>query len=1277
MRYTVAFRLRGALSEAVAVEWTDAADPQASARGWEACVRLGNGDWRFASHDIEPEAQAHWREPGLFGNIGLRYRLSPAGSWSPVSESRKEIVLVAVTGGEAMVPPALESADWSALEPVDLGGDNFTGVFALQGAAAVAVAVEWSASDSEWRPCVVLGDARWRLGGAEGGTGHLVAAGESLGGIGVRYRLAADGAWSPVSRDRRRLVVPAGAGPEILVPPALILVPALAGTGKIGAEVTVTPGTWAGVPAPDLALQWCRDGVDIPSAVAAVYVPGAEDDLTDLTCRITASSRAGTATAASASLRVTHVAPEVVGTPVEEIFDQGSGAQDVACAGYFTGEALVFGVAGAGAGVDAATGVVSIPTGNALSGETVTVTATNSGGSAQIAFMMTVEAAEPQEVLLTVMTAADWEVRAVRDALLPDAPLIEMIHVLSGPALKATRLYRTVREDTTGFYPGYGFQICIRHPEFDDPESAFHQCWMGRRNGARGDHFDLAGRDTQATILRYTLDPEEIPLEEAVFSDDSDRKVWTIADIAAPAPEQPAPPAGQPSTPSGWKALPALDEAEYNAFMKNGILSGDAGQYMLGAAQSESDPDRIYTCQDSGGVWVSLDHGNSWNNLRNRGLHARFTTGIAVDPVDNNRVFVITQGGGYQAAKYIGLQRSLDGGLNWERAIANTESPGRSTQSPINFAPSSADRKRGYATRWYCIIQSYSYRNDTKKPHEFHMSDDGGATWTKIRELAVDTYKSISHLVVSPVDPNVVYVYGGNGLWRFNAANKPGGGITRMTGSGGLPAGGFEDRLYISADGKTMIGGASKGIYRSTDTGASWSQIYADGGIGKLHVNPWDPQRMILTYGKGTQMKYSTNGGKSFAKPDTVNTGPGGDNGGMIHEGSALVVWHPANPDRVWAHGGPTHWQSDNGGRDWRPANGYFNGKQHQNWFIDQMFDPRDANRFGYFMTDFGVGVTDDRGLSFRRGRMKTVDLGLKHSTVNGGAIHPDPAKGIILASVGKMTSGKLVVSRDDGATWKIASDGDRKRQYVGYDLDDPRYCFQWRERSIDHGLTWSTMGSLPKDFAVSGMTLTAKGLKSGQAIFAIDRDGGGNSKILRSLDRGASWQTFINAKFNFGVSGMTGGGPCRAHPFDPDIFFTKGPDERTIRKWTPGGKTAFTDYNVMGGYPGGDAPDGMFSIMSLAIDRRFPQVMYAMNAYDHVPYKFFRTTDGGLTWENITEGFPGTFIRGLEVSPVTGEVFIGSPNGSRIFPAPYAAPAGATTGGSNVWGQHYLDRAY
>ena len=638
-------------------------------------------------------------------------------------------------------PPApLRAGQWSGPELHDLGGGAFTAAFSLSVAAA---AVEWTQDPDalDWRPCVALGangrsagrsDGRWRLDSADGA--HRCGPGGGLARIGLRYRPDPEAPWSAVSEERSSLEIPPARRP---FPPVLLLAPALAGTGRVGTEVRVAPGRWAGLPAPALGLQWCRDGAAIPGATAVAYVPGAADDRTALTCRVEARSSAGTAVAVTAALAVRYPPPARAAPPFdepfEEIFDQGSGVQEVPAAVYFTGPALRYAVSGAGAEIDAA-GVVHIPTDAPLA-EEVTVTATNSGGAVSGGFMVTVEPAE---------------------------------------------------------------------------------------------------------------------------------ELWLAADRKGEKPKrEPAPPAAAPATTGGWQVLPALGKAEVQAFVKHGVLSGDNGQYMLGAAQSGAEPDRIYTCQDSGGVWVSLDHGNSWNNLRNRGLYARFTTGIAVDPLDCRRVFVLTQGGGRDAGKFIGLQRSLDGGLNWERVIPNDVSPGRTTQSPINFAPTSADAGLGYATRWYCIIQKDSRRRNNGHPPEFYMSDDGGGGWRRVRVLDGAGFGSITHLVVSPTDPAVVYVNSEKGLWRFEAADQPDGAVTRLSGANGLPDGGVRDRLYLSPDGRTLIAGAAgQGIYRSTDAGARWSQIHADPELGKLHVNPWDPERMIVSYmKKGQQLKVSTDGG--------------------------------------------------------------------------------------------------------------------------------------------------------------------------------------------------------------------------------------------------------------------------------------------------------------------------------------------------------------------------------------------------------------------------------
>ncbi len=399
MKYTVIFKLSGALAQAVAVEWTDVAAPLTSGTGWEPCLRLENGDWRLSSYGVG-RAQ-HWRDPGVFANIGLRYRLTAGGPWSPISASRKAITIVAVTEE----PAALTAADWSALDPRDLGDGTVAGAFELHAGAAAAVAVDWAAADAAvWQPCLALGGGRWRLAGTEPGRPGAQ--------IVLRYRLAADGAWSPASADAKILVAVPQDPSWVPVPPLMLATPVLAGTGKIGSEVTVQPGAWSGDPAPDLALQWRCGGADIPGATEASYVPGPGDDGKDLACAVSASNAAGSVLAVTASLRVSHVAPVAKGKLPEEIFDQGSGVQTVEAAADFTGEDLRFAVTGAGATVDALTGRVGIPTDAPISGEMVVVTATNSGGQASSAFQVTIEAAEVYGPPAPV--AADWELRAIR-----------------------------------------------------------------------------------------------------------------------------------------------------------------------------------------------------------------------------------------------------------------------------------------------------------------------------------------------------------------------------------------------------------------------------------------------------------------------------------------------------------------------------------------------------------------------------------------------------------------------------------------------------------------------------------------------------------------------------------------------------------------------------------------------------------------------------------------------------------------------------------------------
>ena len=172
---------------------------------------------------------------------------------------------------------------------------------------------------------------------------------------------------------------------------------AIAGTPRVGETLRVAGETVTGTPAPAIARQWTRNGADIPGAVAPAYTLTAADDGAAIACRIAAANIAGADSAATASVAVTYAAPTATGGLADRAFVQGSGPQNVAAAGDFsvagdpTLSGVTWSVSGGGATISAA-GVVTIPTGTVRAATAVTVTATNSGGSASSAFSVTVNA---------------------------------------------------------------------------------------------------------------------------------------------------------------------------------------------------------------------------------------------------------------------------------------------------------------------------------------------------------------------------------------------------------------------------------------------------------------------------------------------------------------------------------------------------------------------------------------------------------------------------------------------------------------------------------------------------------------------------------------------------------------------------------------------------------------------------------------------------------------------------------------------------------------------
>lgn len=208
---------------------------------------------------------------------------------------------------------------------------------------------------------------------------HVTAAGQRLAGEILAARVVALGLHlAPVAE-----------------PLANTSLPVLSGTAEIGQTLAVSDGIWTGSGERSFAYQWTRDGAEIPGATARTYELAAADDGAQIACAVSASDGITRLTAASPAVPVTYRAPAAAGALPDQAYALGSGSRTVDVSGDFTfAEGGAWSVSGAGGAIDGS-GLVTLPTDTLRNAETVTVSYTNSGGTASSGFGVTVSAAAP------------------------------------------------------------------------------------------------------------------------------------------------------------------------------------------------------------------------------------------------------------------------------------------------------------------------------------------------------------------------------------------------------------------------------------------------------------------------------------------------------------------------------------------------------------------------------------------------------------------------------------------------------------------------------------------------------------------------------------------------------------------------------------------------------------------------------------------------------------------------------------------------------------------
>jgi photosystem II stability/assembly factor-like uncharacterized protein len=247
---------------------------------------------------------------------------------------------------------------------------------------------------------------------------------------------------------------------------------------------------------------------------------------------------------------------------------------------------------------------------------------------------------------------------------------------------------------------------------------------------------------------------------------------------------------------------------------------------------------------------------------------------------------------------------------------------------------------------------------------------DGGETWGPVTDGQI-TSASVGAIAVSESNPDVVYIGTGESAIRGNI--MPGDGIYKSVNAGkSWKHVGFRtvdaiskirvhptnpDIVYAAVFGKYSVPSEERGVYKSTDGGATWKRVlFRDAKSGAVDIaidrtNPqvlyaalWEAYRkeyQMSSGGPGSGLYKSTDGGETWTEITRATGLPSGLVGKI---GVALTA---AKPGRVYAlieneNGGL--FKSDDAGATWTFVNGDRNIRQRAFYYTHLYADHQNAD---------------------------------------------------------------------------------------------------------------------------------------------------------------------------------------------------------------------------------------------------------------------------------------------------------------------------------------------
>lgn len=466
---------------------------------------------------------------------------------------------------------------------------------------------------------------------------------------------------------------------------------------------------------------------------------------------------------------------------------------------------------------------------------------------------------------------------------------------------------------------------------------------------------------------------------------------------------------------------------------------------------------------------------------------------------------------------------------------------------------------------------------------------DAGHTWRNISDGQIAT-GSMGAIDVALSNPSVIYAGTGSSKIRSNVSI--GRGIYKSTDAGqtwqftGLRDAGQiaairihpsnPDIVFVAAQGNPFAPSKERGVYRTTDGGKNWKQVFylSDlAGAADLELQPgnpdvifaclWYAQRKPWTIISGAQeggIYKSSDGGNTWAKLA----------GGLPHElfGRANVALSPSKPNRVYAlieaKPGSGLYRSEDAGATWRLVNGAPSLITRPFYYDTLGVDPNNADTV--YVGDEGWFKSADAGKTFARAPVPHTD---NHDLW----INPK-------------NSDYMIQANDGGANV-----------------------------SLDGGRTWSSQTNQP----TAEMYQVAVDNQYPYLLYGAQQD---NTTVIVPS---------TGAEFRVGPGCETG--PIIPDPKDPNIVYggCKGQFSRQNMR-TTNEQRYWVGAESLYGNPGSALLYRFQRVSPMEVSPHAPHTAYYGSQYIH------RTHDGGAHWERISPDLtaqpPGT--QGASGEPIT-----------------------------------------